>query len=55
MPFPDKHRFHYTSKSILEVQWNVYELETFLDIHPFPRFKDHGKYIFEETKKLDLL
>ena len=43
-------RFEKTSKNVTDVFKEVWTLEDWLDIHPFPRFKHGAKYI----KDLDL-
>ncbi len=40
-------RFEKTSYNIHAVQAEVYILENWLDVHPFPKYKHGAKYIKE--------
>ena len=40
-------RFTYAPSSIQQVQQEVWELEDWLDIHPFPKFKHPIKFAID--------
>jgi len=48
----DLNRFEITSKSFYHVTLQVWELEEFLDVHPFPKFKHTVKYLINNDPLL---